>query len=231
MEQVFGQSRFHDQILAVGQTRNAQGAFLIREQFGQAVFVGVLGGYPAVTLAVGVVLCCGQAGVVFLHQRLVRFIHPGNRRALPGEIVFRGIVVVAVLAVGVKNALHVVAAIRIAGELVGFGQLPHAVDRKAGTFQLGGRAARAGGADNLLDGKAGFQNRIFGTIYFADNVRGFAVISQSMVVVGFIAQIPLGIAQIITVVGLYAGQGAAFSHSAELVFVDIVGVFAAAGIQ
>lgn len=74
------------------------------------------------------------------------------------------------------------------------------------------------------------QNK-FLSIYFADNVRGFAVISQSMVVVGFIAQIPLGIAQIITVVGLYAGQGAAFGHGTVLVFVHIIRVLSAAGIQ
>ena len=118
LEQVLGQCRFHDEVLAIRQAGDANNAFLIGEQFRQAVLVGILRRHPAVALAVRIVLCGGQAGVVFFYQSLVGFVHPGNRRAFAGEIILQGVVVVAVLAVGVENGLHIVGAVCIFLEFI-----------------------------------------------------------------------------------------------------------------
>ena len=62
-----------------------------------------------------------------------------------------------------------------------------------------------------------------------DVVGGFIGIGQSFVVVDLIAEVALGIRQIVAIPRLAAVQLAALSHSRILVFVDVVGVFAALG--
>ena len=62
-----------------------------------------------------------------------------------------------------------------------------------------------------------------------DMVGRFIRIGQSFVMIDLIAEVALGIGQIVPIPRLAAVQLAALSHSRILVFVDVVGVFAALG--
>ena len=62
-----------------------------------------------------------------------------------------------------------------------------------------------------------------------DVVGGLICIGQRFVVVDLVTKITLGIGQIVAIPRLAAVQLAALSHSRILVFVDVVGVFAALG--
>ena len=62
-----------------------------------------------------------------------------------------------------------------------------------------------------------------------DVVGGFISIGQGFVVVDLIAEVALGIGQIVAIPRLAAVQLTALSHSRILVFVDVVGVLAALG--
>ena len=62
-----------------------------------------------------------------------------------------------------------------------------------------------------------------------DVVGGFIGIGQGFVVVDLIAEVALGIRQIVAIPRLAAVQFAALSYSGILVFVDVVGVLAALG--
>ena len=62
-----------------------------------------------------------------------------------------------------------------------------------------------------------------------DVVGRFICIGQGFVVVDLIAEVALGIRQIVAVPRLAAVQLAALGHSGILVFVDVVGVFATLG--
>ena len=166
----------------------------------------------------------GQAGIVFCHHSAVRLIHTGYRLGLAGKIIFGSVVVVVVLAVGVQNALYVIAAVGILLELADFAQFPDTVYGEACTFQLDRRTVGAGGADNLAQFKAGFEDGILGQILAARNVLGFAAIGQSAVMVDFITKIALRKAQIVAVIGFDTRQGPADRYSRILVAIDIVGI-------
>ena len=60
-------------------------------------------------------------------------------------------------------------------------------------------------------------------------VGGFIGIGQGFVMIDLIAEVALGIRQIVPIPCLAAVQLAALSHSRILVFVDVVGVLAALG--
>jgi len=62
-----------------------------------------------------------------------------------------------------------------------------------------------------------------------DVVGRFIRIGQGFVVVDLIAEVALGIRQIVAIPRLAAVQLAALSYGGILVFVDVVGVFAALG--
>ena len=62
-----------------------------------------------------------------------------------------------------------------------------------------------------------------------DVVGRFIRIGQSFVMIDLIAEVTLGIRQIVAIPRLAAVQLAAFGNSRILVFVDVVGVFAALG--
>ena len=58
-----------------------------------------------------------------------------------------------------------------------------------------------------------------------DVVGGFIGIGQGFVVVDLIAEVALGIRQIVAIPRLAAVQLAALSHSRILIFVDVIGIF------
>ena len=144
------------------------------------------------------------------------------------EVVLGSGIVVAVLAIGVENGLHIVGAVCIFLEFIHSAQVPDTIDGKARALQLGCRAAGAGGADDLAQFKARLEDRIVGVIVTADDVLCLAAVGKVAVVIDLIAQIPFGEAEVIPVIRLDAGERTTLGHGTVLVFVYIVGVLAAA---
>ena len=77
--------------------------------------------------------------------------------------------------------------------------------------------------------KAGFEDFVLTLLFGMDVVGGLICIGQRFVVVDLIAEVALGIGQIVPIPRLAAVQLAAFGNSGILVFVDVVGVLAALG--
>ena len=123
----------------------------------------------------------------------------------------------------------IVAAIRVLLELRRLAQFGNAVNGKARTLQLQCRAWLTGGRNQLLQTKAGFQHFVLAFLLGVDVVGRFICIGQRFVVVDLIAEIPFGVGQVIPIPRFAAVQLAALGHSRILVFVDVVGVFAALG--
>ena len=217
---------FHHKILPIRQALHPEFSVLVGENFSQPVFVGIAGGLPAVSLAVGVVAVCGEGGVVGIYGGGAALIHPDNRLFLAGEIVLEGFVVIPIFAVGIQNALRVIGAVRADAELAGPAQIPDEVHRKAGTLHFGCRAARPGGGNDLVQRKAGFQHFIPAGVLVAVNVAGLRAVQNGAVMVGFITQIPCAVGQIVAVIGLGAVQCAGLRYGGILVAVHVVRVFA-----
>ena len=150
LEHILGDGGFHNKVLPIGQAFNAENALIVGEHFSQPIFRELIRGHPAVTPAVGVVAVCGQGRVIGIDRVGVVLEHIGNGLPLGGEIVLERQIIVVVLAVGVQNALCIVAAIRILFELRGLAQFGNAVNGKARTLQLQCRAWLTGGGDQLI---------------------------------------------------------------------------------
>ena len=123
----------------------------------------------------------------------------------------------------------IVAAIRVLLELRRLAQFRDAVNGEARTLQLQCRGGLACGRNQLLQTKAGFEDFVLAFLLGMDVVGGFIGIGQGFVMIDLIAEVTLGIRQIVAIPRLAAVQLAALSHSRILVFVDVVGVFAALG--
>ena len=123
----------------------------------------------------------------------------------------------------------IVAAIRVLLELRRLAQFRDAVNGEARTLQLQCRGGLACGRNQLLQTKAGFEDFVLAFLLGVDVVGGFIGIGQGFVVVDLIAEVALGIGQIVAIPRLAAVQLTALSHSRILVFVDVVGVLAALG--
>ena len=125
--------------------------------------------------------------------------------------------------------MHIVTAVRILFELRGLAQFGNAVNGKASALQLQCRAWLTGGRNQLLQTKAGFQHFVLALLLGVDVVGGFIGIGQGFVMIDLIAEVALGIGQIVPIPRLAAVQLAAFGNSGILVFVDVVDVLAALG--
>ena len=226
LEHIFRDGGLNDEILAIGQTGHTNDAFLIRVNFAQTIFVGRASRYPAETAAVGEIACIGQSRVISVHQIGVALEHPGDRLGFASEIIFQSVGVVVVLAVGIQHTLDIVAAVRVAGELVRLAQIGDAVDGKTSAFQLGSGAARASGTYQFTEFKTALQDCIQALFAFPDYIAGFVAIGQGFIVVDLIAEVTFGVAQIVAVVGLKAFRRTSFSNGGVLVFINVVGVFA-----
>ena len=122
--------------------------------------------------------------------------------------------------------MDIVAAVRVAGELVRLAQIGDAVDGKTSAFQLGSGAARASGTYQFTEFKTALQDCIQALFAFPDYIAGFVTIGQGFIVVDLIAEVTFGVAQIVAVVGLKAFRRTSFSNGGVLVFINVVGVFA-----
>ena len=210
--------------MPIGQAFNAENALIVGEHFSQPIFSGLIRGHPAVTLAVGVVAVCGQGRVIGVDRIGAALEHIGDGLSLGGEIVLERQIIVVILAVGVQNALCIVAAVRVLLELRRLAQFRDAINGKARTLQLQCRAWLTGGRNQLLQTKAGFQHFVLAFLFGMDVVGGFICIGQRFVVVDLIAEIPFGVGQVIPIPRFAAVQLAALGHSRILVFVDVVGI-------
>ena len=150
MENVLGNGSLDNKVLPIRKSLNADDTFLVCIQFCQPVLCILISGNPAIAFAVGVVTICGQGSIVGFYRGSVALIHIGNSLPLGSEIVLERQIIVVVLAVGVQNALCIVAAIRILFELRGLAQFGNAVNGKARTLQLQCRAWLTGGGDQLI---------------------------------------------------------------------------------
>ena len=121
----------------------------------------------------------------------------------------------------------IVAAIRVLLELRRLAQFRDAINGKARTLQLQRRRGLTGGRNQLLQTKAGFQHFVLAFLLGVDVVGGFIGIGQSFVVVDLIAEVALGIRQIVAIPRLAAVQLTALSYGGILIFIDVVGVFIA----
>ena len=97
-----------------------------------------------------------------------------------GEIVLERQIIVVILAVGVQNALCIVASIRVLLELRRLAQFGNAVNGKARTFQLQCRAWLTCGRYQLLQTKAGFQHFVLAFLLGVDVVGRFIRIGQGL---------------------------------------------------
>ena len=226
LKYVLGNGGFHHKILPIRQALYPEFPVLVGEHFSQPVFVGIAGGLPAVSLAVGIVAVCGEGGIVGIHGGGTALVHPGNRLFFAGEIVLEGFVVIPIFAVGIQNALRVIGAVRVDEELACLAQIPDEVHRKASALHLGGGAARPGGGNNFVQLKTGFQHLVPAGVLVAVNVAGLRAVQNGAVMVGFITQIPCAVGQIVAVIGLGAVQCAGLRYGGILVAVHVVRVFA-----
>ena len=108
-------------------------------------------------------------------------------------------------------------------------QFRDAINGKARTFQFQSRTRLSSGGNKFLQTKTRFQHFVLTFLLGVDVVGRFIRIGQRFVVVDLIAEVALGIRQIVAVPRLAAVQLAALGHSGILVFVDVVGVFATLG--
>ena len=88
LEHILGDGGFYYQILPIRQALHAENALIVREHFSQPILGGLIRGYPAVTLAVGVVTVCGQGRVIGVDRIGVALEHIGDGSPLGAEIVF-----------------------------------------------------------------------------------------------------------------------------------------------
>ena len=226
LEDILGNSGLDDQILAIGQASHPEHSFLIGKELAQAILVGRAGGHPAEAAAVGIVARFGQRRIVGIHQLGVALEHPGDGLGFLAEIILEGLAVIVVLAVSVQHTLHVVAAVRVAGELIRLTQIGNAVNGEARPLQFGRRTARTGGTDQLTEFKTALQHGIQTVLAFTDYIAGLIAIGQGFIVVDLIAKVPFGVTQIVAVIGFEAFRRSSFSNARILVFINIVGVFA-----
>ena len=227
LEHILGDGGFHNKVLPIGQAFNAENALIVGEHFSQPIFSGLIRGYPAVAPAVGAVAVCGQGHVIGVDRIGAALKHIGDGLPFGGEIVLERQIIVVILAVGVQNALCIIAAIRVLLELRRLAQFGNAVNCKARTLQLQCRAWLTGGRNQLLQTKAGFQHFVLAFLLGVDVVGRFIRIGQGFVMIDLIAEVALGIRQIVAVPRLAAVQLAAFGNSGILVFVDVILIFAA----
>ena len=215
--------------MPIGQALHAENALLIGEHFSQPIFSGLIRGHPAVALAVGVVTVCGQGRVIGVDCFGTALVHIGDGLPFGGEIVLERQIIVVILAVGVQNALCIVASIRVLLELRGLAQFRDAVNGETCALQLQRRRGLACGRYQFVQRKTGFQHFVLAFLLGVDVVSGFVSIGQGFVVVDLIAEVAFRVGQIVAIPRLAAVQLAALGHSRILVFVDVVGVLAALG--
>ena len=225
LKNIFRYGGFHDDVLAVGEPLHTQDAFFVRKDFGQAVFLRVVGRNPAKALPVGKIAVCGQGGIIAGNRGGVALVHRGNSLFFVRKIKFQRVLIVAGFTVGFQNAGGIVAAIGIFGELVSLAQQRYTVHLEPGTAQLDGGRGLPGGGHQLLQAEPGFQHFILRLVFGADNVSGFICISKGLIVVDFITEIAFCKGEVVAVIGLAAVQGAALGNSRILIAVDIVGIF------
>ena len=215
--------------MPIGQPLNAEDALIVREYLSQPIFSGLIRGHPAVAPAVGKVTACGQGRVIGVDRIGTDLEHIGNGLTFGGEIVLERQIIVVILAVGVQNALCIVAAIRVLLELRGLAQFRDAVNGEARALQLQRRRGLACGRYQFVQRKTGFQHFVLAFLLDVDVVGGFVSIGQGFVVVDLIAEVAFRVGQIVAIPRFAAVQFAAFGYGGILVFVDVVGVLAALG--
>ena len=215
--------------MAIGQALHAEDALIVGEHFSQPVFCVLIRGDPAVAFAVGKIAVCGQSLVVGADRISVTLEHIGDGLAFAGEIVLEDGVIVVVLAVGGQDAGGIVAAVRVLLKPGRLAQLGDAVNRKARTFQLQCRGRLAGGGNQLIQGKAGFQHFVLAFLFGLDVVGGLVRVGQGFIMVDLIAKIAFSVGKVVTIPGFAAVQSAAFGYSRILIFIDVVTVFSVLG--
>ena len=204
LKNIFRHRRFYDDVLAVGESLHTQNAFFVRKDFGQAVFLRIVGRNPTEALPVGKIAVCGQGCVIAGDGGGVAFIHRGDSLFLSGKIKFQRILIIAGFAIGIQNAGGIVAAIGILGKLVCLAQQRYAIHFEPGTAQLDSRGGLPGGGNQFLQAEPGFQHFVLRLILGADNVSGFICISKGLIVVDFITEIAFRKGQVVAVIGLAA---------------------------
>ena len=120
----------------------------------------------------------------------------------------------------------IVAAIRVLLELRRFAQFRDAVNGEARTLQLQCRGGLSCGRNQLLQTKAGFEDFVLAFLLGVDVVGGLICIGQGFVVVDLVAEVALGIGQIVSIPRFAAVQLAALSYGGILVFVGVILIFA-----
>ena len=150
MENVLGDRSLDNKVLPIRKSLNADDALLVRVQFCQSVLCILISGNPAIAFAVGVIAICGQGDIVGFYRGGVALIHIGNSLSFGSEIVLERQIIVVIFAVNIQNALRIVAAIRVFGELRFLAQLGNAVDGEARTLQFQSRTGLAGGRNQFV---------------------------------------------------------------------------------
>ena len=210
--------------MAVGESLHPQDTFLVCEDFGQAIFLRVVGRHPAKAPPVGKITVCGQGCVIAGDDGGVTLVHRGNSLFFVRKIKFQRVLIVAGFTVDIRNAGGIVTAIGVLGKLVGLAQQRYAIHLEPGTAQLDGGRRLPSGGYQLLQAEPGFQHFVLCLVLVADNVSGLICISKGLIVVDFITEIAFCKRQVVAIIGLAAIQGAALGNSGILIAVDIVGV-------
>ena len=179
--------------MPIGQPLHAENALIVGEHFCQPILGGLIRGHPTVTFAVGVVTVCGQGRVIGVDYVGAVLEHIGDGLSFGSEIVLERQIIVVILAVGVQNALCIVASIRVLFELRGLAQFRDAINGKARAFQFQCRAWLTGGRNQLLQTKAGFQHFVMTFPLGVDVVGRFIRIGQSFVMIDLIAEVAFGV--------------------------------------
>ena len=204
LKNIFRHRGFYDNVLAVGESLHPQDTFLVCEDFGQAIFLRVVGRHPAKTLPVGKIAVCGQGCVIAGDDGGVTLVHRCNSLFFVRKIKFQRVLIVAGFTVDIQNAGGIVTAIGVLGKLVCLAQQRYTVHFEPGTAQLNGRGGLTGGGHQLLQTEPGFQYFVLRLIFSADNVSGFICISKGLIVVDFITEIAFRKGQVVAVIGLAA---------------------------
>jgi len=121
--------------------------------------------------------------------------------------------------------LCIVASIRVLLELRGLAQFRDAVNGETCALQLQRRRGLACGRYQFVQRKTGFQHFVLAFLLGVDVVGRFIRIGQGFVVVDLIAEVALGIRQIVAIPRLAAVQLTALSYGGILIFVDVIGIF------
>ena len=179
--------------MPIGQAFNAKDALIVREHFCQPIFSGLIRRHPAVAPAVGVVAVCGQGRVIGVDRIGAALEHIGNGLTFGGEIVLERQIIVVILAVGVQNALCIVADIRVLLELRRLAQFRDAVNGEARTLQLQCRGGLACGRNQLLQTKTRFEDFVLAFLLGVDVVGRFIRIGQGFVMIDLIAEVAFGV--------------------------------------